>query len=135
MITIRAIAKMFVLVINPNPVKIPRRAIVHFDLSFSLSISLIKSQIDIVLNNITKLSLFKEPLRKLNCGLNAQIDASGSGSFTTTLDPKPSHSWTANAGYTKDGTPTSDSGSGTTAHTFLHSWMNSFQGSGSYSIN
>ena len=59
-----------------------------------------------------------------------EITADGPGTFTTILDPTPSYSWTANANYLNDGSPVSDSGSGTTLEEFDHTWTSSFTNTG-----
>jgi hypothetical protein len=65
--------------------------------------------------------------------LDTNIESTGSGSFGTIL--LPANSWSADASYTDDGSPVSDSGSGTTLAIFPHSWTSSFSGGGWYSVN
>lgn len=69
--------------------------------------------------------------------LDTKIDSTAYGDcdFATILFP--ANSWSADAKYTKDGSPVSDSGSGTTFGIFQHSWTSSFKsdGWGSYSVN
>ena len=66
--------------------------------------------------------------------LTSKIDVvDGSGRFGTIL--KPDSTWTADANYVEDGSSNPDSGTGVTTHIFLHSWSDSFSGSGEYTLN
>ena len=75
------IPERFTLVMNPKPIQSPRKIIIFFWSLYSFSINLVNSQIAKVAHKMTKLSLFNDPLKKLNCGLKAQREVANKERF------------------------------------------------------